>query len=237
MVPKSGFDGFPKECIRFYKELKKNNTKLWFEQHRSEFDDYVMTPARLFVGEMGARLKMLSSGVNADPRVDRSIFRIFRDTRFSRDKTPYKTNLGIWFWEGDGPRMECSGFYFHLDPSKLMLGVGIYMFPNYMIDEYRNSVVHEKYGKELTGIISRISKVPGCSIGRQHYKRVPRGFDPDHKNAELLMMNGFYGGIESAIPKELYTSEIIDYCYDRYKPFLHLHKWIVGVTKRAEKTR
>ena len=83
-----------------------------------------MTPARLFVGEMGARLKKLSPGVQADPRVDKSIFRIFRDTRFSRDKTPYKTHLGIWFWEGDGPRMECSGFYFHLDPPKLMNGSG-----------------------------------------------------------------------------------------------------------------
>ena len=236
-MPKSGFDGFPKECIRFYKGLKKNNTKVWFEEHRGEFDDYVMIPARLFVGEMGARLKKLSAGVHADPRVDKSIFRIFRDTRFSKDKTPYKTHLGIWFWEGDGPRMECSGFYFHLDPPKLMLGVGIYMFPRHMIDEYRNSVVHEKYGKELTRIISKITKIPGCNIGRRHYKRVPRGFDPDHKNAELLMMNGFYGGIETTIPKELHISGIIDYCYDRYKPFVPLHKWIVGVTKRATKTR
>ncbi|MCK4656161.1 MAG: DUF2461 domain-containing protein [candidate division Zixibacteria bacterium] len=236
-MPKSEFDGFPKECIRFYKGLKKNNTKLWFEEHRGEFDNYVMTPARIFVGEMGARLKKLSSEVHADPRVDKSIFRIFRDTRFSKDKTRYKTHLGIWFWEGDGPRMECSGFYFHLDPPKLMLGVGIYMFPSHMIDEYRNSVVHEKYGKELTGIISRISKIPGCNIGRRHYKRLPRGFDPDHRNAELLMMNGFYGGIETTIPQELYTSGITDYCYDKYKPFLPLHKWIVGVTKRAKKTR
>ncbi len=227
------FDGFPKECVRFFKEIGKNNTRQWFEEHRADYESYVMEPSREFVLAMGSRLRRIVPGIHADPRVNKSIFRLFRDTRFSRDKTPYKTHLGLWFWEGDGKRMEHSGFYFHLDPPNLMLGVGIYMFPKHIMEEYRNSVVHDRYGKELTRAITKVRKVPGCGIGREKYKRVPRGFDPDHPNAEFLKYGGFYAGIETKIPKELHTPEVVDYCYSQFKQFLPVHKWLVGVIDRA----
>jgi uncharacterized protein (TIGR02453 family) len=149
MPARSSFPGFPRECPAFFKGLERNNNKVWFEQHRHEFDDHVMEPARTFVVEMGARLRRIVPAVHADPRVDRSIFRIFRDTRFSPDKTPYKTHLGLWFWEGDGPRMECSGFYFHLEPKNVFVGVGIYMFPKGFLDAYREAVVDARHGKAL----------------------------------------------------------------------------------------
>lgn len=229
------FNGFPKQCLKFFNEIKKNNTKLWFEEHRSDFDQHVMEPSREFIVAMGSRLRKIAPGINADPRVNKSIFRLFRDTRFSKIKTPYKTNLGLWFWEGDGKRMECSGFYFHLEPPKLMLGVGLYMIPKTVMEEYRNSVVDDKHGKVLARAIARARKVPGCDIGREHYKRVPRGFDPDHPNAEFLKYNGFYAGIETQIPKELHTPENLDYCFAQFKQFLPVHKWLVGVIDRATK--
>jgi uncharacterized protein (DUF2461 family) len=70
-----------------------------------------MKPARQFVLAMGEQLRQIAPGVHAEPEVNRSIFRIHRDTRFSKDKTPYKTNLELLFWEGEGHRMECPGFY------------------------------------------------------------------------------------------------------------------------------
>ncbi len=229
----SDFNGFPKECVRFFREIKKNNTKAWFENHRSDFDQHVMEPSREFILAMGSRLRKIAPEIHADPRVNKSIFRLFRDTRFSKDKTPYKTHLGLWFWEGEGKRMECSGFYFHLDPPNLMLGVGIYMIPKHIMEECRNSVVHERYGKELSKAIAKARKVPGCEIGREHYKRVPRGFDPDHPNAEFLRYSGFYAGIETKIPNELHTPEILDFCFTQFKQFLPVHKWLVGVIDRA----
>lgn len=83
---------------------------------------------------MGDKLKAISPGIHAIPKVNQSLFRLNRDTRFSKDKTPYKTNLGIWFWEGERKRMECSGFYFYLGEGNLMLGTGIHVFSKGIVD-------------------------------------------------------------------------------------------------------
>jgi uncharacterized protein (TIGR02453 family) len=96
-----------------------------------------MTPARSFVTAMGEKLRKIAPGIVADPRVNKSIFRIYRDTRFSKEKTPFKTNLGIWFWEGDLPRMESFGFYFHVEGKKMMLAAGVYMFQKEQLEAFR----------------------------------------------------------------------------------------------------
>ena len=107
------FSGFPREYFSFFNQLKKNNSKEWFEKHRGDYDEFVLHPAREFVIEMGKKLRKIAPGVNAIPKVNQSLFKINRDVRFSKDKSPYKTYMGIWLWEGDRKRMECSGFYLH----------------------------------------------------------------------------------------------------------------------------
>jgi len=228
----SVFDGFPKECVRFYRELAKNNTKQWFDQHRSDFESFVMKPARLFVAAMGDALARMSPGIHADPRVDKSIFRIYRDVRFSGDKRPFKTNLGIWFWEGNGPRMESSGFYLQLEPGSLMLGAGMYMFPKHMLKEYRDSVVHPKYGAQLAGAVRKVLK-KGHGLGGIYYKKVPRGYRADHTNAEFLLYNGLWAGSEGPVPKEFYTPDLVKYCYKRFSDMYPIHEWLYAMTKRV----
>ena len=85
----SAFSGFTKETVDFFTQLKRNNKKIWFDEHKPDYDTYVMTPSREFVFALGDRLEKLSPGIHADPRVNKSIFRIYRDTRFNKDKTPY----------------------------------------------------------------------------------------------------------------------------------------------------
>lgn len=85
MSNNSEFNGFSKESIQFYRDIKQNNNKLWFEGHKTEFERYVMNPAKDFVVSMGESLKTIAPNVHADPRVNKSIFRIYRDTRFSKD--------------------------------------------------------------------------------------------------------------------------------------------------------
>ena len=233
MPSNSAFSGFSKETINFYKQLKENNNKGWFEDHKSDFDNFVMTPAREFVAAMGERLEKLSPNIHADPRVNKSIFRIYRDTRFSKDKTPYKTNLAMWWWEGEGPRMECSGYYMHFEPPNLMLGVGIYKFPKDMLKTYRDSVVDPINGPALQQAIKEVSQQKKYSIGEKHYKRVPRGYDPDHENAELLLYNGLHAGYETDIPQVFYSEDLLDYCFDIYNDLYPLHKWLVEMTERA----
>jgi len=107
------FNGFPRQYFTFFNQLKKNNTREWFEEHRGDYDEFVLDPAREFVIAMGEKLRKIAPAVNAIPKINQSLFKINRDVRFSKDKSPYKTNMGIWFWEGRGKRMESSGFYFH----------------------------------------------------------------------------------------------------------------------------
>ncbi len=235
MTQQLDFQGFSKATVKFFSDLKKNNTKKWFEAHKQDYETYVMQPARAFVVAMGNKLRIHVPDIVAVPKINKSLFRINRDTRFSPDKSPYKTNIGIFFWEGNRPRMECSGFYFHFEPPIILLGVGLYMFPKYLFDTYRNSVVHAKYGKELAEIVAKIGKKEGFQIGGKHYKRVPGGYDPAHPNAELLLHNGLHAGIESPIPEEFYSKKLVGYCWKRFQPMLPLHSWLVAMKRRYRK--
>ena len=233
MTPFGSFSGFPKQALSFFRELAQNNTKTWFDQNKEVYEQQVMVPARDFVLALGAKLKQIAPRVQADPRVNKSLFRLNRDTRFSHDKTPYKTNLGLWFWEGIRPRMECSGFYFHLEPDKLMLGVGLYCFPKDLLEAYRQSVVHSIHGPALAKVINGLKKQAGYYYGGRHFKKTPQGYDPGHRNAEFLLYNGLYAGIELPIPLELFSPGLVNFCFEHYKKMLPLHRWLLALTERV----
>lgn len=220
------FSGFSKETIKFFEDLTTNNNKTWFNENKKDYEKYVMEPARTFVIKMGERLYELSPDINAIPLVNKSLFRLNRDVRFSKDKSPYKTNMGILFWEGTRKRMECPGFYFHVESNKLMLGGGLHKFTKDIMDSYRKQVAKEKSGKALVDIIENL-KLENIDIGGLHYKRVPRGFDDDNPNAELLKYNGLYTMINSKIPNEFYSEKLIEYCYERFKKSYPLNEWIL----------
>jgi uncharacterized protein (TIGR02453 family) len=227
MTDGAAFSGFTKETVRFFTALRRNNNRDWFEKNRPAYEAHVMAPARLFVTAMGAKLKTLAPRVVAVPQVNKSIFRINRDTRFSLDPSPYKTNLGILFWDGVRPKMESSGFYFHLEPPGLWLGAGMYMIPDPLLVRFRKAVVDAKSGAEIGKIVAAVRAIPGFSVDGTHYKRVPAGFDPGHPNAELLKHKGLYAGFETKIPAEFFTAGLVDYCFERFAPLLPLHRWIM----------
>lgn len=230
MSEEKSFQGFSKKTVRFFEQLAANNNKIWFENHRSDFEADVMEPAKAFVVALGARLKSIAPNILAIPKVNKSIFRINRDTRFSLDPSPYKTNLGIYFWDGIRPRMESAGFYFHLEPPIMMLGGGFYMFTDRQLERFRKAVVDPKRGKQLSAILKSISNLKGYELGGKHYKRIPAGYDPRHPNAEFLLYKGFYVGMETAIPKEFYSGRLVDYCFEKYQPFGPLLKWLLAAT-------
>ena len=226
----AAFTGFTKETIRFFTGLRRNNDRDWFAAHREVYDQQVMEPAKAFVVAMGERLRTVAPRIIAVPLVNKSIFRLNRDTRFSLDPSPYKTNLGLYFWEGTKGRMECPGFYFHLEPPDIFLGGGMYMFPESLIPRYRRAVIDAKLGPELRKIVSGLAARKGFELGGTHYKRVPAGYDPGHPNADLLKHNALYAGWEARIPEELYSARLVDYCFERYEPILPLHRWLVKLT-------
>ncbi len=228
------FNGFPKECVEFYEGLNRNNSKAWFDKHKDDYENFVLTPARDFVVEMGKHLRKLSPGIHADPRVNKSLFKIHRDVRFSKDKRPFKTNLGIFFWQGEGKRFDCSGFYFHLAPPEFMLAAGIHVFDPKRLKFYREQVVHETHGPALDKAINKVRNA-GYDIIEKHYKKVPRGYDKDHKYAEYLLFNGLNAYRTMLIPDEFFTPKIINFSLKAFKGMNPVHKWLVDMTERSAK--
>ena len=222
------FKGFSKGFITFFEDLKQNNSKTWFEKNRKDYEQFVMHPSREFVEVMGEKLRKIAPGVHAIPKINKSLFKINRDVRFSKDKSPYKTYMGIWMWDGDRKRMECSGFYLHVEDNRLMIGVGIKMFPKPLLDHYRRAVIDRKLGAELVKTIKKVSS-KGYLVNGKHYKKVPRGFDADHPNAEFLLYNGLTARIEETIPKSFFSNAIIDDAYTHYRNMLPIHQWLKKV--------
>lgn len=229
----ASFAGFSEQSLTFFRNLAQNNNKVWFDQNKGNYEQQVLAPARDFIVALGDRLKKIAPGVQADPRVNKSLFRLNRDIRFSPDKTPYKTHLGIWFWEGNRARMECSGFYFHLEPQRFMLGAGLYEFPKGLLEAYRQSVIHPVYGPALAKAVAAIKRNKDYTIGGRHYKKIPQGYDPIHKNAEFLLYAGLYAGVELAVSEGLFSGGLVDLCFDHYKKMLPLHLWLLALTKRV----
>ncbi len=226
MSTTGNFNGFPKQAVTFLRGLAAHNDRDWFNAHRAEYESAIVAPARAFVAAMGERLRRLSPAIRFDPRSNGSLFRIFRDTRFSLDKSPYKTNLGILFWEGRGPRLGCSGYYFHLEPPTLMLGGGLYLFPRPLLERYRRAVADPEYGVELAAIVRKATSLPGYSLGGEHYKRVPPGYDADPAAAGLLRHAGLYAGWEGLIPPELHSPALVEFCWRKFKPMEPLQRWL-----------
>lgn len=117
------FGGFQRETLDLLRNLGANNTKDWFDSHRAEYERHYLAPAVAFIAAMAEPLGKLNPGVHADPRVNGSLFRVNRDVRFSRDKTPYKDHIDLFFWVGEGRSRERPGFFFRLRSDRLILGV------------------------------------------------------------------------------------------------------------------
>ncbi len=227
----SPFRGFPKQAVDFYSGLAADNSKAWFDSHKNEYENFVMEPAREFVYALGIRLKEISPRIIADPRVNKSIFRPYRDTRFSRDKSPYKTHLGIFFWEGTGAKMECSGYYFHLEPPIVMLATGMHCFQKKQMEAYREAVVDSTLGPELLQAVELVTG-SGTSVGGRHFKKLPRGYTTEGKSSEFLLYNGLFAVFQSEIPGEFFSESLLDYCYSYYKRMNPIHKWLTQALDR-----
>jgi uncharacterized protein (TIGR02453 family) len=219
-------NNFVSGTVKFFSGLKRNNNREWFESYREKFNSDVLFPAQEFVIVMGELLKTISPGIIAIPKTDKSIFRLHRDVRFSKDKSPYKTNLGILFWEGDRKKMECSGFYFHIEPGYLFLGAGLYMFSDALLKKYREIIYNPENAKELDFVMKKLKK-KGYETGGRTYKKVPRGFDPEYPYSDYLLYNGFYVYTDKIDLKDLLKEDIVKFTFKKFKEMLPVHRWLV----------
>ncbi|MGB5528864.1 MAG: DUF2461 domain-containing protein [Ignavibacteriaceae bacterium] len=217
---------FPKKTTAYLKKLSKNNNREWFEANRDLYNSDFLEPCIQFIVEMGDRLTDLDPDIVAIPKIDKSIFRLHRDVRFSKDKTPYKTNAGLYFWNGKVKKMEASGFYFHLEPKLFGVGLGIYMFPPHLLKKYRDVVSDPSSVKELHRIVRSLEK-KGYSIGGKKYKKIPKGYDPNTLYPGYLLYEGIYAWYEGKDFKKIDGGKAVNFIFKIFKDMLPLHKWLI----------
>ena len=187
---------FTPAALRFLRGLAKNNNKTWFEAHRAEYENEVREPMRDLIGEMDAKLSGFAPEIGGDPK--RSMFRINRDIRFSKDKSPYKTHAACWFHHrratsrvGSEADAGSAGFYFHLEPGRSMVGGGLWMPPRPQLNKLRNAIADDPGGFDR--IVRGLKKFGGLD-DEAVLTRMPRGFAEDHPAAKWLRFQSFTSG-------------------------------------------
>lgn len=219
------FNGFKKEAISFLKDLELNNNKVWFENNRHIWEENILIPNKAFVEEMGDTLQILVPTINAIPKASKSLFKIYRDTRFSKDKTPMKEKVGIIFWQGNGHRMSSSSFYFFYNKNEYYIASGMREFKTDVLKAYREYIKNEKNAQELDNILNNLRE-KGYKICDQKYKRIPKGIDKDYKYAHLAL----YGSMNSFCTHEMddrfYSLEIVDFAFSVFEDMQDLQKWL-----------
>src|SRR5215831_13499583 len=193
------FTGFPKETVRFLSGIRDHNEKEWFEAHRDDYQRFFLAPAVAFAEALAPRLRKIEPAVSVEPRVNGSIMRINRDIRFSKDKSPYKDHLDLWFWTGDRKGWDCSGFFFRMQPDTLLLGAGMHRFQP----------------QALAAIAAKLRKA-GYEVGSEMYKKLPAGVAADHPRAALLRHGGMHAGWEGKHPAELRRPAFIGFVAEQY---------------------
>lgn len=218
----SPFPGLPEDFYRFFEDLSQNNERAWFNENKARYHESVVNPISEFIVYMAPRLEAISPHYIANPKPHGgSMFRIYRDTRFSRDKTPYKTHAGVQFRHKAGKDAHAPGFYVHLAPEGVFFGGGVWLPPNPVLNRIRDYIVDNA---NAWGRIRNSKKVLGSGgIRGDSLKRPPRGFDAEHPHIEDLKKKSFYVATEVSAATSL-RPDFADQVTDGFKlaaPMMH----------------
>ena len=188
---------FTPKVFIFLNEVEKNNNRAWWEKNKDRYIEVIREPAKAFIEDFGSRLQAISEHFVADTRTNGgSLMRPYRDTRFSADKTPYKTNVGIQFRHEMGKDVHAPGFYIHIEPGACFAGIGMWK-PEAKVARQIRKRIHEKPSewkkatkyKRFTSVWDEIAddEIP-------HLKRVPKEFDADFVYSDDLRLRTFIAG-------------------------------------------
>ena len=186
------FEGFDKRFFGFFKELKDNNEREWFQANKVRYEEDVLSPLSAFVEAMAPRLAKISPHYVADPRPrGGSIFRIYRDLRFAKGGKPYKENAGVHFRHEAGKDAHAPGFYVHIEMDRLFFGGGIWKPPAPELKKIREAIAEKPDAWDKV-IKDRKLKSTFGSVGGDALVRPPRGFDAEHRHIEDIKRKTFF---------------------------------------------
>lgn len=183
---------FEKQTIAFLEELAANNNREWFKENKARYEEQVLDIALRFIQSMQAPLGKIAPHFTAIPqRMGGSLMRVYRDTRFSKNKLPYKTNIGIQFRHEQAKDVHSPGYYVHIDPDQVFLGVGMWRPDSDSLRSIRDRIVAKP--AEWSRLLADAKFKRHFELGGESLKRPPRGFDKEHEYIGDIMRKSFMG--------------------------------------------
>lgn len=215
----TAFPGFPPEAPQFFRGLARHNNREWFQARKAIFEEHVKQPMRHLVEAINGELRKFAPAYVTDP--EKAIYRIYRDTRFSKDKTPYKDHVAASFHSRSAGSRGDAGYYVAMSHKETAIGGGIYMPQPDALLAIRNHIA--EHHRELRKILqARAAKTLLGEMQGEQLTRVPKGFAAEHPAADLLRFKRFILYVE--LPPELATSpQLFGEVVKRFKamqPFL-----------------
>ena len=220
---------FSKRSLTFFRQLARNNQKAWFEAHRDDYENEVRAPMRELIEELDVRFARFAPEIGGDPK--RSMFRINRDIRFSKDKSPYKTHAAAWFHHRNAARSVGSeadagsaGYYFHLElGGRSLLGAGLWMPPRPQLNKLREAIADDPKGFDR--VVRSLPSRFGGLDDEAALKRMPRGYAEDHPAAKWLKYQSFTTG-RTLTNAQVTSKSLADLLAKEFAAMLPLVRWL-----------
>jgi uncharacterized protein (TIGR02453 family) len=217
---------FNPKLFRFLEDLKANNDRAWFQDNKARYADEVQAPLIAFVGDFAGKLEKIAPKFVADPRpTGGSIFRIHRDVRFSKDKSPYKTHAAAHFRYGGGKDVHGPGFYLHLEPGQVFAAGGLWHPDVKPLAQVRDAIA-AKPGEWKKAIGGKAFK-EGMTLGGEKLTRAPKGYDPEHPMIEYLRHKDFVASV-SFTQKEACAPDFMDRYAETCRAMAPLMKFLTA---------
>ena len=207
-MPQQQSATFTPATTKFLAELRKNNNRDWFNENKQRYEQSVAEPALHFIAAMDSRLKRISPHFNAIPKkTGGSLMRVYRDTRFAKDKTPYKTNIGIQFRHELGKDVHAPGFYLHIEPQEVFLAAGIWHPESKALARIRDAVADNPKAWRKARDDKKFQT--RFELRGETLKRPPRGYPADHPMIDDLRRKDFIA-VEELSMSEIYAAGFTD---------------------------
>lgn len=221
-----GFSGFPEAGLAFLRELGAHNDKDWFEAHRAAWDEQIVPAMLSWCSELTESLRDVMPRAVFVPRVGGSLFRLNRDTRFSRDKRPYKTHVAAAIWEGEREKHDAPAVYLEVSPAQITFAGGIWTFEEARLDRFRKLLHSEASAERLDAALAQAKKAGLAIDAAEKLPRPPRGFDPESPRAELAKYKGLSAARRVKPAPWLYTREALERSVTALRAYAPLHAWM-----------
>jgi uncharacterized protein (TIGR02453 family) len=210
------FDGFPERALDFYEGLLADNTKAYWTDHRQVYEDAVRAPLVALLDELGPEFG------------EAKVFRPYRDVRFAKDKTPYKTHQGAYVAVGPS-----TGWYVQVAAPGVRVGAGFYDADSERLAAIREAIADDRRGRQLRRIINRLLK-QGWELGGDTLKTAPRGYDAGHPRIDLLRHRSLSVGLAYGFDEEIHTPALLDRVRRDWRAARPLVEWLVTATEHVD---